>query len=316
MSNNYNSKQLSDFEQEIEEEIEQARIELTTLVLEKQKNIILRMGHVLEKIRKDDRQSGICEELKLRLREEIARGILSTRTIEAYCKPEWKNPVKSKSGRKGAQSKKKSLQLLRSPVSAPESAVEVGTSVVQEKQEEGNADEDLKEEKKNTILVRTDGSDEKTPLKPNNDTNRELREQELLERLKEKDAIIIEQQQQATTLKEEAQYYKQKAEQSFAVGENESGEAGQQRRQQSAFRVTTTTATSGPEEDEKDFGEHAVRNIEFEFWLPFEALRLEMERLFRKDGTGQNLDSWRYQCHHEQGLGCRCRKTRQCCDKG
>ena len=86
-------------------------------------------------------------------------------------------------------------------------------------------------------------------------------------------------------MKEEAQYYKQKAEQSFAVGENESGEAGQQRQQQSAFRVTTTTATSGPEEDEKDFGEHAVRNIEFEFWLPFDALRLEMERLFRKDGT-------------------------------
>ena len=127
MSNNYNSKQLSDFEQKIEEEIEQARIELTTLVLEKQKNIILRMGHVLEKIHKDDRQSGICEELKLRLREEIARGIISTRTIEAYCKPEWKNPVKSKSRQKGCSKQKEvAAAAARSPVSAAESAVEGG----------------------------------------------------------------------------------------------------------------------------------------------------------------------------------------------
>jgi hypothetical protein len=111
--NNDTNSQLSEFEKQIEEEIEQARVELTTVVLEKQRSVVLRMGQALEKLRKDDRRSGICEELKYRLREEIARGLISTRTIEAYCKPEWKDPYKSKSGKKGAITKNRSSSAAR-----------------------------------------------------------------------------------------------------------------------------------------------------------------------------------------------------------
>ena len=108
MSNNYDSKHLFDLEREIEKEIEHARSELTTVVLAKQKEIVHRMGEALEKIRKGEKRQGICEELKNRLREEIARRIISEKTIEIYCRPEWKDPQKSMWGKKGATSKNRS----------------------------------------------------------------------------------------------------------------------------------------------------------------------------------------------------------------
>ncbi|HEY1247598.1 MAG TPA: hypothetical protein VGE97_01300 [Nitrososphaera sp.] len=67
MSNNHDSKHLFDFEREIEEEIEQARSELRTVILAKQKEVIHRMGEALEKIRQGEERHGICEELKNRL---------------------------------------------------------------------------------------------------------------------------------------------------------------------------------------------------------------------------------------------------------
>ena len=72
----------SEFEKSVEEEIEQARSELTTVVLAKQKEVVCRMEEALEKIRKGERRHSICEELKNRLRAEIARRIISERTIE------------------------------------------------------------------------------------------------------------------------------------------------------------------------------------------------------------------------------------------
>lgn len=143
--NNETNSQLSEFEKQIEEEIERARIELTTVVLEKQKSVVLRMGQALEKLRKDDRRSGICEELKDRLRGEIARGLISTRTIEAYCKPEWKDPYKSKSGKKGAITKNRSLSAAR--LAAP-------FETTAKKLE----DETSENQQEHAILVNTDGT--------------------------------------------------------------------------------------------------------------------------------------------------------------
>jgi hypothetical protein len=40
--------------------------------------------------------SGICEEIKIALKEEIAEGVISTRTIELYCPSEWKRKTKPK----------------------------------------------------------------------------------------------------------------------------------------------------------------------------------------------------------------------------
>lgn len=216
-------------EKEVEEELEEARIQLTSIVLQKQMEVVLKMGQALEKIRRGERRAGICEEIKDRLREEITQGLISTRTIEVYCKPEWKNPAKSRSGRKGAESKKKLL--LQSSLSAADPAAASAKST----EEQGeNPDVKLEEEeekkKEKTILIRTDGSDER-PSAKTNDMDWMLREQELLERLREKDAIIIKQ-QEAAGLKEDAQYYKQKAEQSFSIEEIELREAEQKQQQQ------------------------------------------------------------------------------------
>jgi hypothetical protein len=106
MSNN-DMKPMSDLEKQVEDEIEKARSELTTVVLAKQKEVILRMGEALEKIRDGEKRSSICEELKERLREEIASGLISQRTIIAHCRPEWKRQDKVKFGKKGSEIKKK-----------------------------------------------------------------------------------------------------------------------------------------------------------------------------------------------------------------
>jgi hypothetical protein len=106
MSDN-DTKPMSDLEKKVEDEIENARSELTTVVLAKQKEVIRRMGEALEKIRDGEKRSSICEELKERLREEIAQGIIAKRTIEFHCRPQWKRQDKVKLGKKGSEIKKK-----------------------------------------------------------------------------------------------------------------------------------------------------------------------------------------------------------------
>ena len=41
-------------------------------------------------------EESICEEIKIALKEEIAEGVISTRTIELHCLPEWKRKTKPK----------------------------------------------------------------------------------------------------------------------------------------------------------------------------------------------------------------------------
>jgi adenine-specific DNA methylase len=137
----------AEFEKSVEEEIEQARSELTTVVLAKQKEVVCRMGEALEKVRKGERRHSICEELKNRLREEISRRIISERTIENYCKPEWKDPYKSRSGKKGASSKNKSSSLSAESFAAP--LENIGERRKHEKSEK---------QREHAILVNTNGT--------------------------------------------------------------------------------------------------------------------------------------------------------------
>ena len=144
-------KQQLDFEREVEEEIEKVTSELTSFVLEKekevsekQKDVVKRIEAQLERIRKGDRRSSICTEIKERLAEEIARGFISRKTIETSCKPESKNPVKSASGRKGAERKNK----------AAESAAEPAAKLELGKEEA---------ERQDAVLIRTNGTVETEP---------------------------------------------------------------------------------------------------------------------------------------------------------
>ncbi|MGB6527536.1 MAG: hypothetical protein WBF33_05455 [Candidatus Nitrosopolaris sp.] len=56
--------------------------------------LIEKLGNAVKKVVK--KEESICEEIKIRLKEEIAEGIISTRTIELHCPPEWKHRTKPK----------------------------------------------------------------------------------------------------------------------------------------------------------------------------------------------------------------------------
>ena len=119
------------------------------MVLAKQKEVVCRMGEALEKIRKGERRHSICEELKNRLREEIVRRIISEKTIENYCKPEWKDPQKSRSGKKGASGKNRL---------SPSSSSAEKLSAPLEIREERREDEKSEKPKEHAILVNTNGT--------------------------------------------------------------------------------------------------------------------------------------------------------------
>ena len=56
--------------------------------------LIKKVGNALKEVVK--KEEGICEEIKIALKEEIAEGVISTRTIELHCPPEWKRKTKPK----------------------------------------------------------------------------------------------------------------------------------------------------------------------------------------------------------------------------
>jgi hypothetical protein len=94
----------ADYEAEIEEQLETIRAKFVSTTLTSQREVVESLGKTLEKIRKDEKaRSGICEEIKHRLREEIERGLISEKSIENHCPAKWKNPQKSKAGKKGAE---------------------------------------------------------------------------------------------------------------------------------------------------------------------------------------------------------------------
>jgi len=90
-------------EQEAEVVIVEVKRELRGLFV-KSDELIKRLGNALKEIVKRERD--ICEEIKTALKEEIAAGIISTRTIELHCRPEWRREWKRKTK---SESEKNSL---------------------------------------------------------------------------------------------------------------------------------------------------------------------------------------------------------------
>jgi hypothetical protein len=67
--------------------------ELRTILL-KRRELIEKLGFAFEKVVTN--KESVCEEIKNCLQEEIALGIISVRTIEQSCKPEWKKKTRPK----------------------------------------------------------------------------------------------------------------------------------------------------------------------------------------------------------------------------
>jgi hypothetical protein len=78
---------------ELDRIIEEVRRELRMILL-KRRQLIEKLGLAFEKV-VSDRES-ICEEIKNCLKKEIALDIISPRTIEQCCRPEWKKKTKPK----------------------------------------------------------------------------------------------------------------------------------------------------------------------------------------------------------------------------
>src|SRR5215471_10474235 len=78
---------------EVDAVIEEVRRELRSLLVKTDEQI-KKIGNVLKKVVK--REESICEEIKIALKEEIAEGVISTRTIELHCPQEWKRKTKPK----------------------------------------------------------------------------------------------------------------------------------------------------------------------------------------------------------------------------
>jgi hypothetical protein len=78
---------------EVDIVIEEVKRELRSLFVKTDEQI-KRLGNALKKVVK--REESICEEIKIALKEEIAEGVISTRTIELHCPTEWKHKTKPK----------------------------------------------------------------------------------------------------------------------------------------------------------------------------------------------------------------------------
>lgn len=78
---------------ELDSIIKEVRRELRTILL-KRRELIEKLGFAFEKVVTN--KDSICEEIKNRLKEEIASDIISPRTIEQHCRSEWKKKTRPK----------------------------------------------------------------------------------------------------------------------------------------------------------------------------------------------------------------------------
>jgi hypothetical protein len=246
-----NEEKLSDFEKKVEEEINQARIRLSTEIPATQREVVLAMGAGLEKLMRGERKSSICEELKHRLREEILRGLISRRTIEAYCKPEWKRQDMVAFGKLGSELKKRK---------AAKSTAHAAPA-----KDEGEPEAEP-EDSRPEILVGAQNSGEQLTSDlpagkyiPGKD--------ELAQQLRQKDEKIAEQSRQIAELMDIVDGYKAKADHY----QQEVDSAG--------------LLDSGSKNDEPK----PNPNLEFEFSLPFESLHAEMQRCFKLEGSAARV---------------------------
>jgi hypothetical protein len=82
---------------ELDVVIEEVKRELRRLFV-RSDELIKKVGNALKEVVK--KEEGICEEIKIALKEEIAEGVISTRTIELHCPPEWKHKTRQPKQRK------------------------------------------------------------------------------------------------------------------------------------------------------------------------------------------------------------------------
>jgi hypothetical protein len=78
---------------ELDSIIEEVRSELRSILI-KREELILKLALAFEKVVAN--KESICEEIKNCLKEEIALQIISPRTIEQSCRPEWKKKTRPK----------------------------------------------------------------------------------------------------------------------------------------------------------------------------------------------------------------------------
>ena len=78
---------------EVDALIDEVKRELRSLLVKTDEQI-KKIGNALKRVVK--REESICEEIKIALKEEIAEGVISNRTIELHCPTEWKHKTKPK----------------------------------------------------------------------------------------------------------------------------------------------------------------------------------------------------------------------------
>lgn len=78
---------------EVDAVIDEVKRELRSLLVRTDEQI-KRLGNALKNVVK--REESICEEIKIALKEEIAEGVISNRTIELHCPTEWKHKTRPK----------------------------------------------------------------------------------------------------------------------------------------------------------------------------------------------------------------------------
>jgi hypothetical protein len=117
-------------EQEADVVVAEVKRELRGLFV-KSDALVKRLGNALKKIVKKERD--ICEEIKITLKEEIAEGIISTRTIELQCPPEWKRKTKPT-----RENEKISFSKLEDKPRHKVAAMQGGQSITETEKEDGN----------------------------------------------------------------------------------------------------------------------------------------------------------------------------------
>jgi uncharacterized protein Yka (UPF0111/DUF47 family) len=78
---------------ELDRTIDEVRHELKSMLMKKRK-LIEKLGFAFEKVVAN--AESVCEEIKNCLKEEIEKGLISTRTIEQSCLSEWKKKTRPK----------------------------------------------------------------------------------------------------------------------------------------------------------------------------------------------------------------------------
>jgi hypothetical protein len=82
---------------DLDEAIRQVKEEFKN-IFAKRRDLIIKLGEAFE--RTVSNSESICEEIKSELRDEIAKGLISSRDIERYCPDKWKKKTKPKKEQK------------------------------------------------------------------------------------------------------------------------------------------------------------------------------------------------------------------------